>query len=75
MNASKQFLIKHNFIPIKVWKVPSKSEKGIIHTVLQFNDEKFECDCYAGTIKKPCRHKRIVYNKIHNITKSEYQTL
>jgi hypothetical protein len=61
--------------PLKVYKVASKSDKGKFHIVEELSDGKFTCDCPAGLFNRPCRHKRIVFNKIHNITKSEYTTL
>jgi hypothetical protein len=75
LKNTEQFLRENNLLSVNEWKVPSKSEKGKFHTVGRLSDGKFTCDCPAGSLNKPCRHKRIIYNQINNITKSEYETL
>jgi hypothetical protein len=75
LKNTEQFFKENNLLPIKKWKIASKSEKGLFYTVEELPNGKFVCDCIAGGMNKPCRHKRIVFNKIHNITKSEYTTL
>lgn len=43
-------------------KVKSKSVEGKFYTVLEYQDGKYSCDCFAGGMGKPCRHVRIVQN-------------
>jgi len=44
---------------MKRYLVPSKSEKGKKHTVIDLI-YKFECDCIANQMGKECRHIKLV---------------
>lgn len=68
MEACKEFLLKHNLIPIHQEKVKSKTTEGLFYTVAEYRDGKYSCDCVAGLMNKPCRHVRIVQNKKRGIT-------
>lgn len=74
LNATQKVINEHR--SAWEWQVQSKSEKGKFYNV-SYNEKanKWSCDCFAGSLNKPCRHKRIVYNQLHGITKSEYETL
>jgi len=42
---------------VKIFRVPSRSEKGVYYLVELYSDNSLECDCWAGTTKKECWHK------------------
>jgi hypothetical protein len=73
MNAAQEYLIKNNLIPIKQWKVQSKTEKGRYYTVEKYNNDKYSCHCCAGSMKKPCRHVREIKHSQLGIIKSNYE--
>jgi len=59
--------MKVNRHPTKIigkWKVPSKSEKGVFHQVVEREDGSWECDCPAI---KECRHIKIIQNSIKGL--------
>lgn len=64
MEACKEFLKSKGLAVIKVFRVPSRSEKGKFHIVQLFGDRHLECSCVAGGFKQPCRHKKIVAEKL-----------
>jgi hypothetical protein len=59
--------------PIKIYKIASKSEKGLMHIVEELPNGKFVCDCAAGSFKSECRHIREVKHKKLGIIKSNYE--
>ena len=64
MRACNEFLRDKGRIIEKVFQVPSKSEPEKRHIVQFFSDWHLECNCVAGSFKRPCRHKRIVAEKL-----------
>ena len=53
--------------PKKVWKVPSKSVPGKTYSVVDVGGGELACDCYAGSFKADCRHKRRIRNDIEGL--------
>ena len=45
---------------ISKWKVKSASKEGVFYTVRLLIDGELTCDCTAGSLKQPCRHKQKV---------------
>jgi len=45
-------------------RVPSNSTPGKSYEVLLLEDGSMTCDCYAGSYKAECRHKRRTRNDI-----------
>lgn len=46
-------------IPIKMWKVKSKSEANTYYMVGLSSDGTFQCSCTAGKFNRECRHKQL----------------
>ena len=45
------------------FKVPSKSQPGVEHTVTVYEDGSMLCSCPAGTHNKLCSHKKKIQNR------------
>lgn len=55
-----------------IWKfrVASKSKPGTFHTVDVYNTGEMKCDCIAGSMGKPCRHKDTAKNCVLSLAKN-----
>lgn len=53
------------YIIVKIYRIRSKSEIGLYHTVELAKDGSLYCDCVAGSFNKSCCHKNIIIKK-HN---------
>ena len=49
------------------YRVRSKSHPDKFHIVMVWKDGGMYCDCMAGSMKKPCRHKDIVGNYLKKL--------
>ena len=63
MKASKEWLQNQALYPLFSWKVPSNSVKGKYYTVGYYEGNQWICNCFAGEMKKECRHIRRVKNQ------------
>lgn len=52
-------------VEIKRFRVKSKSEPNKFHEVTILSNDKLYCDCIAGRFAKPCRHKKLVEQKLY----------
>lgn len=43
--------------PVRKWRVPSKTEKGVFHTVRMFENGQLTCDCMSF---KECSHIEVI---------------
>ena len=59
-------IIDNANIPVKRYRVPSKSQPGVKHKLLLWNDGRLECDCIASGTGRECWHVRLVRTKALN---------
>jgi hypothetical protein len=67
MKASLNILDAYGLLPGQTFRIPSKSEPGIMYKVQEYQHG-WRCDCVAGLMKQPCRHIRIAQNALHGET-------
>lgn len=80
--------LKNTTIPIRAFRVSSKSEKGKKHIVELWSDGVLSCGatsdyniygdfaiCKAGLYNKPCRHKKIVRDYLRQYEPEAYKKL
>ena len=49
--------LPQKYIPVKIYKVVSRSEPGLYHSVVLCADGSLYCNCIAGSYKKMCFHQ------------------
>ena len=67
-------LSKH-YIPVKSYRVISKSEPDFWHTIILYADGSMDCDCIAGSYNKMCSHQIRVREHIKKNEPEIYKTL
>lgn len=65
MKNSILLLKKFNILPQRIFRVPSKSEKGKYHFVRVWKN-RIECDCIAYMMHQNCRHIKLALKHLQN---------
>ena len=45
------------YIPVKIYKVMSRREPGLYHSVVLYADGSIDCNCVAGSYNRMCSHQ------------------
>lgn len=61
--------------PKRNWRIPSRSDVGVYHTVELWTDGSLECDCIAGAYRRECYHKILIRKHLQKNEPETYEKL